>query len=162
MNVGNPPRQVNYHEIAKNLWQTEHPGGASVPDIDVKQHWKIDNTNPNTNFGTHESDTDAIRELMTPGITITNDNTQVETYLSAATLLACVWPSLRAPQVVRGGLPVRPRRHLFHPTEHGTGTDIEVDILPGYCSHASSTRPALAAATATAMGAIAEPETPAE
>lgn len=120
------------------MWQTEHPGGASIPNIDAKQHWKIDNTNAETNFGTHESDTAAIRELMTPGITTTNDNTQVETYLSAATLLACAWPSYyERRKWCAEGYPCDAGDTCFHPVEqHGTGTDIEADILPGYCSHA--------------------------
>lgn len=120
------------------MWQTEHPGGTSIPIIDDSQHWKIDDTNAETNFGTHESETAAIRELMTPGIATTNDNTQVETYLSAATLLACAWPSYyERRKWCAEGYPCDADDTCFHPTEqHGTGTDIEADILPGYCSHA--------------------------
>lgn len=127
----------SYIEAARDLWAVEHPGGTVRPAIDNTGHWSIADAG---DVGRHESSKSANRELMTPALSLNVQRTDVETYLSAATLLACAWPNARGHRrwctAPPGdyGCDTGDTCVLDYPEQHrGTTNEVEDDILPGYC-----------------------------
>lgn len=142
----NPTTQqvVNgYIDAARELWNAEHTGGTVRPAIDSGGHWSIADAGA---VGRHKSAKSANRELMTPGLSLIAQRSEVETYLSAATLLACAWPNARGHRrwctanTGNYGCSIGDRCVLDYPEQHpdataadGTANEAETDILPGYC-----------------------------
>ena len=130
-------------EASRTLWAVEHPGGTARPAIDSTGHWNIGDAGA---VGSHESLKSAHRELMTPGLLLTANSNEIDTYLSAATLLACAWPNARGHRrwctadTDNYGCDGEDTCILDLSEQHrSTNGENENDILPGYCQTSGAT-----------------------
>lgn len=130
-------------EASRTLWEVEHPGGTARPAIDSTGHWNIGDAGA---VGSHESLKSAHRELMTPGLLLTANSNEIDTYLSAATLLACAWPNARGHRrwcianTDKYGCDGEDTCVLDLSEQHrSTNGENENDILPGYCQASGAT-----------------------
>jgi hypothetical protein len=129
-------------ENAVKLWNQLHTNVVNSPTINAGRHWDIvADTNDEANqeiadHGRHiGSDTGSLYELMTPELQ-PRDESEMEVYLSAATLAGCSGPRLWCiPDNIIQGYGCTENAVCRLPTEqHGSTVNTESNILPGYCS----------------------------
>jgi hypothetical protein len=142
-NSGTEETVDHWIEASRTLWAVEHPGGTARPAIDSTGHWNIGDAGA---VGSHESLKSAHRELMTPGLLLTANSNEIDTYLSAATLLACAWPNARGHRrwctadTDKYGCDGEHTCVLNLSEQHrSTNGENENDILPGYCQASGAT-----------------------